>query len=185
MGARTKRHTPSYPSVHSSPSSSRSTFFSSIRTPLLGLLALLLLLRLSARVLAQPLDAAQLFPSLLLSSSASADTPAAAAAGGICRPSGRISDAACDFETVEASLNTPAFFSTLEQLVATRYFRYYKVDLFRDCPFWNENGLCMNRACGVETVGEVSGHVACEEQRWGERVAEREAGQTERGAGQR
>lgn len=32
-----------------------------------------------------------------------------------------------------------------------------QVDLFRECPFWQEDGSCMNRACSVETTEEVSG----------------------------
>lgn len=74
----------------------------------------------------------------------------------ICKPTGQIEDACCDYETVERRMNTQRFFDTLSELVKTHYFRYYKVDLFKDCPFWNENGLCMNRACGVETADEVS-----------------------------
>lgn len=74
----------------------------------------------------------------------------------ICRPTGQIHDACCDYETVEKRLNTPKFYQTLKELVETNYFRYYKVDLYRDCPFWNENGLCMNKACGVEKASEVS-----------------------------
>ena len=35
------------------------------------------------------------------------------------------------------------------------FFKHYKVDLFRECPFWYENGFCMNRACGVEAADEV------------------------------
>ena len=31
-----------------------------------------------------------------------------------------------------------------------------QVDLYRECPFWQEDGSCMNRACGVETTDEVS-----------------------------
>ncbi|CAO1632289.1 unnamed protein product [Sympodiomycopsis kandeliae] len=72
----------------------------------------------------------------------------------ICRPTGQIADACCDFETVEKSLNTPRFFKTLDELVKTNYFRYYKVDLYKDCPFWVDNGLCMNRACTVEKASE-------------------------------
>lgn len=30
-----------------------------------------------------------------------------------------------------------------------------QVDLYRDCPFWQENGFCMNRECGITTVDEV------------------------------
>lgn len=72
-------------------------------------------------------------------------TPPASLGDDICRPTGQIEDACCDYETVEKSLNTPKFFATLENLVKTNYFRFYKVDLYRDCPFWVENGLCMNR----------------------------------------
>lgn len=34
------------------------------------------------------------------------------------------------------------------------FFKYYKVDLYRECPFWQENGFCMNRACGIEDMDE-------------------------------
>lgn len=30
-----------------------------------------------------------------------------------------------------------------------------QVDLAKECPFWEEDGSCMNRACGVETTDEV------------------------------
>jgi hypothetical protein len=82
--------------------------------------------------------------------------PLSANSDDICRPTGQIHDACCDYETVEKRLNTPKFYQTLRELVETNYFRYYKVDLYRDCPFWNENGLCMNKACGVEKASEVS-----------------------------
>jgi len=36
-------------------------------------------------------------------------------------------------------------------------FSILQVDLFRECPFWQEDGSCMNRACSVETTEEVSG----------------------------
>ncbi|KAL9940878.1 hypothetical protein V8E36_000366 [Tilletia maclaganii] len=73
--------------------------------------------------------------------------------GQICRPTGLIDDARCDFETVEA-LNDN-FFRSLHRLVQTPYFRFYKIDLFRECPFWMENSFCMNRACGVEETDET------------------------------
>ncbi|GAA5824471.1 hypothetical protein JCM11251_000437 [Rhodosporidiobolus azoricus] len=75
-----------------------------------------------------------------------------AAAQQYCKPSGQIQDACCDFETVE-SVNHDLF-ERVHQLVATPYFRYHKVDLFKECPFWSEDGSCMNRACGVETTDE-------------------------------
>ncbi|KAM0749062.1 endoplasmic oxidoreductin [Meredithblackwellia eburnea MCA 4105] len=69
-----------------------------------------------------------------------------------CKPTGLIQDACCDFETVE-SVNNDIFHS-LHDLVTTPFFRYHKVDLYRECPFWQEEGSCMNRACGVETTEE-------------------------------
>jgi hypothetical protein len=93
-----------------------------------------------------------------------------------------IQDACCDFESVESVNNR--LYDRLHQLVATPFFRFHKVsegrstgeeedrptcqldvtdlapslqvDLFKECPFWQEQGSCMNRACGVETTDEVS-----------------------------
>ncbi|KAN0064593.1 endoplasmic oxidoreductin-1 [Thecaphora frezii] len=70
----------------------------------------------------------------------------------ICKPTGKIEDASCDFETVE-SINSQ-FFDRIDSLRKTGFFRYYKVDLFKECPYWYENGLCMNQACSVETADE-------------------------------
>jgi hypothetical protein len=53
------------------------------------------------------------------------------------------------------SLNK-ALYPALGKLVTYPFFKHYKVDLFRECPFWYENGFCMNRACGVEAADEVS-----------------------------
>lgn len=46
-------------------------------------------------------------------------------------------------------------YSDLQDLVKTPFFKYYRADLYRDCPFWQENGLCENRECGITTVDEV------------------------------
>ncbi|GAA6034544.1 hypothetical protein JCM8097_005385 [Rhodosporidiobolus ruineniae] len=75
-----------------------------------------------------------------------------AAAQQYCKPSGQIQDACCDFETVETVNHD--LFERVHELVATPYFRYHKVDLYKDCPFWSEDGSCMNRACGVEWLDE-------------------------------
>ncbi|ETS61708.1 hypothetical protein PaG_04211 [Moesziomyces aphidis] len=82
-----------------------------------------------------------------------APTTAAAASDSICRPTGQIEDAACDYETVE-TINSQ-FFDRLDALRRTDFFKFYKVNLFKECPFWNENGFCMNRACSVETEDEA------------------------------
>jgi hypothetical protein len=54
-------------------------------------------------------------------------------------------------------------FEKLKLLVKTDYFRYHKVDLYKDCPFWQEQGSCLNRACGVETLlSEQEGNLPLE-----------------------
>jgi len=72
----------------------------------------------------------------------------------ICRPTGQIHDACLDYESVE-KMNDHDIFERLDNLRKTRYFRYFLVDLFKECPFWNDDGLCMNRACTVERMNET------------------------------
>ena len=59
----------------------------------------------------------------------------------------------CDFETVESVSDN--LYTQLHDLVQTPFFKYFRADLYRDCPFWQENGYCMNRECGITTMDEV------------------------------
>ncbi|KAG6378143.1 hypothetical protein JVT61DRAFT_13831 [Boletus reticuloceps] len=65
---------------------------------------------------------------------------------------GPIDTTTCDYETIE-SVNEELY-ANLHDLVQTPFFRYFQVDLYRECPFWQENGFCMNRECGITTVDE-------------------------------
>ena len=65
---------------------------------------------------------------------------------------GPIETTLCDYETIE-SVN-PELFANLKELVKTPFFKYFQVDLYRECPFWQENSFCMNRECGITTVDE-------------------------------
>ncbi|KAG2078917.1 endoplasmic oxidoreductin [Suillus decipiens] len=65
---------------------------------------------------------------------------------------GPIETTLCDYETIE-SVNGELY-GTLGELVQTPFFKYFQVDLYRECPFWQENGFCMNRECGITTVDE-------------------------------
>lgn len=67
-------------------------------------------------------------------------------------PTGPIETTSCDFETVESV--TENLYNDLHNLVETPFFKYFRVDLYRECPFWQENGFCMNRECGITTVDE-------------------------------
>ncbi|KAG0043372.1 hypothetical protein BGZ83_011476 [Gryganskiella cystojenkinii] len=66
-------------------------------------------------------------------------------------PKGLIGDSSCcDYETVD-KLNVD-FSAKLKEIVSMPFFRYFKVNLYKECPFWNGAGLCMNRDCSVETM---------------------------------
>ncbi|QEU60739.1 Ero1 [Kluyveromyces lactis] len=41
----------------------------------------------------------------------------------------------------------------LLSLVQSDFFKYFKLDLYKECPFWSDNnGYCVNRACAVDVV---------------------------------
>lgn len=65
---------------------------------------------------------------------------------------GPIETTECNFEALDSVGSE--LFQLLHELVETPFFRYFRADLYRECPFWQENGLCMNRECGITTVDE-------------------------------
>jgi len=65
---------------------------------------------------------------------------------------GLIGTTDCDYEALDSANDD--LYQHLHELVETPFFRYFRVDLYRECPFWAENGFCMNRECGITTVDE-------------------------------
>ncbi|KAF9454025.1 endoplasmic oxidoreductin-1 [Macrolepiota fuliginosa MF-IS2] len=65
---------------------------------------------------------------------------------------GPIETTLCDYETIE-SVNDDLF-NNLSDLVRMPFFRYFQVDLYRECPFWPSNGLCSDPGCAITTVDE-------------------------------
>ncbi|KAJ4726581.1 Endoplasmic reticulum oxidoreductin-1 [Melia azedarach] len=61
---------------------------------------------------------------------------------------GMIEDCCCDYETVD-SVNGEVLHPLLQELVTTPFFRYFKVKLWCDCPFWPDDGMCRLRDCSV------------------------------------
>lgn len=61
---------------------------------------------------------------------------------------GIVEDCCCDYETVD-SLNGAVLHPLLQDLVTTPFFRYFKVKLWCDCPFWPDDGMCKLRDCSV------------------------------------
>ncbi|RZC45412.1 hypothetical protein C5167_038356 [Papaver somniferum] len=61
---------------------------------------------------------------------------------------GIVEDCCCDYETVD-SLNDEVLNPLLQELVTIPFFRYFKVKLWCDCPFWPDDGMCRLRDCSV------------------------------------
>lgn len=61
---------------------------------------------------------------------------------------GIVEDCCCDYETVNR-LNTEVLNPLLQDLVKTPFYRYFKVKLWCDCPFWPDDGMCRLRDCSV------------------------------------
>ncbi|PKK31221.1 endoplasmic reticulum oxidoreductase alpha [Columba livia] len=62
---------------------------------------------------------------------------------------GHLDDCTCDVETIDA-FNNYKLFPRLNELLGSDYFRYYKVNLQKPCPFWNDNSHCGVRDCAVK-----------------------------------
>ncbi|KAF6169134.1 hypothetical protein GIB67_038631 [Kingdonia uniflora] len=61
---------------------------------------------------------------------------------------GIVEGCCCDYETVDG-LNEDVLNPLLQQLVTTPFFRYFKIKLWCDCPFWPDDGMCRLRDCSV------------------------------------
>ena len=71
---------------------------------------------------------------------------------GIKEMKGPIVDAKCNFETVDSAVKD-YFVPILKNLTSRAFFRYFRVDLERPCPFWEDYGECSMQGC---SVGECS-----------------------------
>lgn len=61
---------------------------------------------------------------------------------------GVVEDCCCEYETVY-TLNHKVLHSLLHDIVKQPFFRYFKVKLWCDCPYWPEDGMCRLRDCSV------------------------------------
>ncbi|KAI8644042.1 endoplasmic reticulum Oxidoreductin 1-domain-containing protein [Parasitella parasitica] len=59
-----------------------------------------------------------------------------------CNPQGQIRDTCCDYQSIETIQSD--VFQKIQNLA----------DLWKECPFWNEEALCTNRDCSVATIDE-------------------------------
>lgn len=76
-------------------------------------------------------------------------TPGSAAHSCFCQVAGYLDDCTCDVETID-QFNNRKLFPKLQKLLETDYFRYYKANLKKPCPFWNDISHCGIRDCAVQ-----------------------------------
>ncbi|GIL71642.1 hypothetical protein Vretifemale_2171 [Volvox reticuliferus] len=69
-------------------------------------------------------------------------------AGETCKLSGHVDECCnCTYQDVD-QLNAVVH-PLLRQLVRTAFFRYFKVNIYCDCPLWPDDSMCSLRACSV------------------------------------
>uniref|UniRef100_A0A671VR10 ERO1-like protein alpha n=1 Tax=Sparus aurata TaxID=8175 RepID=A0A671VR10_SPAAU len=66
-----------------------------------------------------------------------------------CQVTGDLEDCACDVETIDG-FNNDKLFPKLQTLLESDYFRFYKVNLNKPCPFWTVSSHCGLRDCAVK-----------------------------------
>ncbi|KAM8710788.1 hypothetical protein ACLKA7_017423 [Drosophila subpalustris] len=70
-----------------------------------------------------------------------------------CELEGSINDCSCDVDTVD-HFNNMKVYPRLQSLLVKNFFRFYKVNLKQDCPFWPDDSRCAMRFCQVENCEE-------------------------------
>ncbi|XP_060521323.1 ero1-like protein [Cylas formicarius] len=70
-----------------------------------------------------------------------------------CQLKGKIDECTCTVDTVD-HFNNVRVFPRLRSLLVKDYFRFYRVNLKRECPFWSDDSRCAMRYCHVEPCGE-------------------------------
>ncbi|XP_078527023.1 ERO1-like protein alpha [Lissotriton helveticus] len=75
-------------------------------------------------------------------------TPGSASHRCFCQVTGFLDDCTCDVETID-SFNNGQLFPKLRRLLERDYFRYYKANLKKPCPFWHQESHCGLRDCAV------------------------------------
>lgn len=66
-----------------------------------------------------------------------------------CKLKGQIGDCTCNVDTVDY-FNNIKVYPRLRSLIQKDYFRFYKVNLKKECPFWSDDSRCAMRFCHVK-----------------------------------
>ncbi|XP_045476396.1 ero1-like protein [Harmonia axyridis] len=70
-----------------------------------------------------------------------------------CELKGSIEDCQCEVDTVD-SFNNVKIYPRLRSLLVKDYFRYFRVNLRKKCPFWHDDSKCSMRYCSVQSCQE-------------------------------
>lgn len=68
---------------------------------------------------------------------------------------GYIDDCTCNVDTVDY-FNNMKIYPRIQSLLVRDYFRFYKVNLNQNCPFWADDSKCAIRYCHVLPCQDVS-----------------------------
>ncbi|OZC12517.1 endoplasmic oxidoreductin-1 family protein [Onchocerca flexuosa] len=65
-----------------------------------------------------------------------------------CKSLGLIDDCRCTAESID-DFNNYEVFPILQQLLTRDFFKFYKVNMEKECPFWPDDRMCMSKECGI------------------------------------
>ncbi|GBF89565.1 hypothetical protein Rsub_02283 [Raphidocelis subcapitata] len=98
--------------------------------------------RAAERLLAEARGAPAGVPQSVLDSADSIDSPT-------CHLQGAVDDCCnCTYAAVH-EINERHVHPVVSELVKTAFFRYFKVNIYCDCPLWPDDSMCSLRACSV------------------------------------
>lgn len=66
---------------------------------------------------------------------------------------GAVDDCACNVDTVDY-YNNLKIYPVLKSLLVKDFFRFYKVNLKKKCPFWADDPKCAMKFCHVEACDQ-------------------------------
>ncbi|XP_045785229.1 ero1-like protein isoform X1 [Maniola jurtina] len=68
---------------------------------------------------------------------------------------GALGDCSCNVDTIDY-FNNVKIFPRIQSVVAKDYFRFYKVNLKKECPFWADDSRCAMKHCHIKTCAKES-----------------------------
>ncbi|GBP26208.1 Ero1-like protein [Eumeta japonica] len=68
---------------------------------------------------------------------------------------GALEDCTCNVDTIDY-FNNVKIFPRIQSLVSKDYFRFYKVNLKKECPFWADDSRCAMKYCHIKPCSKDS-----------------------------